>query len=92
MPENSVLYITTYITAVSLLSIVLTVYDKSAARRGFGRIKESTLLLVAALGGSVAMLATMRLIRHKTKHARFMFGIPVIIPVSGWPSRSVLIL
>lgn len=72
-------YIWVYLVSISLLSIGLTVHDKNAARRGSWRVKESTLLLVSALGGSVAMLATMRIIRHKTKHAKFMEGIPVII-------------
>ena len=79
MPENIPLYIGIYLAAVNLLAIVLTGYDKSAARRGSRRISERTLLLVSTVGGSVAMLVTMRLIRHKTKHAKFMVGIPAII-------------
>jgi len=72
-------YIGIYFAAISLLAIVLTVYDKRAARKGSKRIKEKTLLLVSIIGGSAAMLVIMRLIRHKTKHARFMVGIPIII-------------
>jgi len=72
------IYIAVYFAAISLLATVLTAYDKSAAQRHKWRVCESTLLLVAALGGSVAMLLTMRVIRHKTKHAKFMVGIPVI--------------
>jgi len=53
--------------------------DKSSAKKGRRRVKESTLLIVAALGGSLAMLLTMLAVRHKTKHAKFMVGIPVII-------------
>jgi len=62
-----------------LAAIVLTLRDKSAARQRKWRVKESTLLLVSALGGSIAMLLTMRAIRHKTQHKKFMLGIPVII-------------
>ena len=58
---------------------MLTAYDKRAAQRGLWRIPERTLLLAAILGGSVAMLLTMRAIRHKTKHTKFMVGMPVII-------------
>ncbi len=65
--------------AASLLAVVFTVADKRRARRGKWRVSESTLFLLAALGGSGAMLVTMRLIRHKTKHKRFMIGLPVII-------------
>ncbi len=43
------------------------------------RIPEKTLLIISALGGSVAMLITMRAIRHKTQHMKFMIGIPAII-------------
>ena len=72
-------YVGMYLAGISLVSIGLTVFDKRAARLGLWRIKERTLLLIAAIGGSIAMLITMRLIRHKTKHAKFMVGIPVII-------------
>lgn len=43
------------------------------------RVPEKTLLIIAALGGSIAMLVTMRTIRHKTQHMKFMIGIPAII-------------
>ena len=73
------LYICIYFAAINLIAIALTVCDKRAARCGSWRVKERTLLLISAIGGSVAMLVTMTLIRHKTKHAKFMVGIPVII-------------
>lgn len=73
------LYIAVYLAAISLLAVILTVHDKRAARQHKWRVRENTLLLIAALGGSVAMLVTMQIIRHKTKHAKFMAGIPVII-------------
>jgi len=79
MPDNIYTYIGIYLAVISLFSIGLTLYDKRAARRGSWRVKERTLLFVSAIGGSVAMLAAMRLIRHKTKRALFMAGIPVII-------------
>jgi uncharacterized membrane protein YsdA (DUF1294 family) len=79
MPDHIVTYIGIYLVAVSLLAIGLTLCDKRAAQRGSWRIKERTLLLVSVFGGSAAMLVTMRFIRHKTKHVKFMMGIPVII-------------
>ena len=69
-----------YIAIMSLVSIIVCIYDKIAAKKFTKhRTRESSLLLLSALGGSVAMLATMLLIRHKTKHAKFMVGIPLII-------------
>ena len=69
-----------FLAAVSLLSVIVTVYDKWAAKhRPRRRIRERTLLLLAAAGGSVAMALTMALIRHKTRHKKFTVGIPLII-------------
>ena len=69
-----------YLLAISIISVVVCIYDKIAAKHNpKHRTRESTLLLLSALGGSVAMYVTMQLIRHKTKHFKFMVGIPVII-------------
>ena len=69
-----------YVFAVSLWAVIITAYDKFAARkRPEHRVREATLFAVSAMGGSVAMLLTMLSIRHKTKHKRFMIGIPLII-------------
>ena len=71
-----------WLAAISLVSIIVCCYDKIAAKHWTKhRTRERTLLLLSALGGSVAMLLCMLLIRHKTKHAKFMVGIPLIILV-----------
>ena len=68
-----------YVLVVSLISVIITVFDKKIAGTGKRRISEATLLLWSALGGSVAMYLTMHAIRHKTQHKKFMIGIPIII-------------
>ncbi|MBQ7384545.1 MAG: DUF1294 domain-containing protein [Clostridia bacterium] len=73
-----------YIIAISVISVIVCCYDKFAAKHiTKHRTRESSLLLFSALGGSVAMLITMFIIRHKTKHAKFMIGIPVIILIQA---------
>jgi uncharacterized membrane protein YsdA (DUF1294 family) len=72
-------YIGIYLATISFVAAILTAHDKRAAKHGSRRISEATLLIVSAIGGSVAMLAMMKAIRHKTKHKRFMVGIPVMI-------------
>ena len=75
-----ILFFLAYLLIISVVSFAVTVYDKWAAvKRPQERTRESTLLLLSALGGSIAMLLTMLGIRHKTKHLKFMIGIPIII-------------
>ena len=57
----------------------LTVSDKVRAKKGKWRVPEDTLLFVALLGGAVGEYITMRLIRHKTRHKKFMITLPVFI-------------
>jgi len=64
---------------ISIFSIHITKKDKHSAINNKWRVKEATLLIVSALGGSLAMLLTMRIIRHKTDRKKFMLGIPVIM-------------
>ena len=68
-----------YMVAISLLACALTAWDKRCACREKWRVSEKTLFTVALLGGAAAMLMTMRAVRHKTMHRRFMWGLPLII-------------
>ncbi len=70
-----------YLAVISVLSILVCVYDKFASKTGKvqWRIPEKSLFVWSVLGGGAAMFLTMLLIRHKTKHPQFMIGIPVII-------------
>ena len=75
-----ILFFLAYLLIISVVAFAVTLYDKWAAvKRPQKRTRESTLLLLSALGGSMAMLLTMLGIRHKTKHLKFMIGIPIII-------------
>jgi uncharacterized membrane protein YsdA (DUF1294 family) len=53
--------------------------DKRKARKNRWRIPERTLILSAALGGSIGALLGMYTFRHKTKHLKFTLGIPAIL-------------
>ena len=72
-----------YIAVISIVSIIVCIYDKAISKKNRVelRIPEKVLLILSAIGGSVAMFVTMLLIRHKTKHVKFMLGIPLIIIV-----------
>lgn len=70
---------TVVFTIISGIALIVTVYDKVIAGGKRRRVPERTLFLIALLGGAAAMYLTMLVIRHKTKHKRFMLGLPLII-------------
>lgn len=85
-----ILYLAVYLTAISLVAVIITISDKYKAAHGKWRVPEATLFLVAFLGGSLAEYVTMRLIHHKTLHKRFMLGLPAICVI--WIILIYLIL
>ncbi len=72
-------YAVIYFCAISFISVLLTIADKYKAKRNKWRISESTLLIVGLLGGALCEYITMRIIRHKTLHKKFMIGLPAEI-------------
>ncbi len=73
-----------YGIGVSVVAVVTTVYDKWAAQHDRRRIAERTLFSIAIAGGATAMYVTMQVIRHKTKHKRFMIGLPLVFVLQFW--------
>ena len=67
--------------ALNLVAFVLYGLDKLKAKRGAWRIPEATLLLIAALGGSLGALLGMELFRHKTKHWKFKILVPLFLAI-----------
>lgn len=76
-------YVLYYLLLINLFSLSLCWYDKRAAIRQKWRIKESTLLLSAALGGSVGFYVGMKAFRHKTKHLKFTVLVPLLIALQS---------
>lgn len=69
-----------YLVILNAVTFVVYGLDKRFAKTpGHRRVRERTLLLLAALGGSLGALAAMRGFRHKTKHKKFVFGVPAIL-------------
>lgn len=72
-------YLIGYLVIINAAAFLLMRADKEKARRGDWRIPERTLLGCAVLGGSLGAIAGMRLFRHKTRHAKFYLGLPLIL-------------
>lgn len=81
-----------YVAVISIVSVVMTINDKSCAKKGKWRVPEKTLFILSALGGSVAMYITMKAIRHKTQHKRFMIGIPAIMVVQAILIAGIILI
>lgn len=68
-----------YLLLINAAGFLLMLADKLKAKKNRWRIRESTLITVAALGGSVGSLLGMYAFRHKTQHLKFTLGIPLIL-------------
>ena len=75
----SMKYFLLYLLLINAVGFALMLIDKGKAKHNRWRIKEATLMTVAALGGSVGSLLGMYTVRHKTKHIKFTVGIPLIL-------------
>ena len=79
MPQFSEL-ILVYVAFISIFAVVITIVDKKRSKRKrTKRISELTLMLTGLFGGALPMYVTMKAIRHKTKHKKFMIGLPLEI-------------
>lgn len=68
-----------YIIAINIITFIVCGVDKLKAKKGWWRIPEATLLMLAVIGGSIGAWCGMMLFGHKTKHWKFKLGVPVII-------------
>lgn len=70
-----------YLLVINVTGFVLMFIDKRRAQNNQWRIKEATLFLTAAIGGSIGSMLGMKVFRHKTKHLSFLIGMPAIFIV-----------
>lgn len=70
-----------YLLIMNAVGFSLMLADKYKAKKKLWRIRESTLLGIALLGGSAGCLLGMYTVRHKTRHRKFTLGIPLILSV-----------
>ncbi len=78
---NYLYLILSYLLVVNVVAFFAYWNDKRKAKRKTWRTPEVTLLLLAAIGGSVGAWGAMQLFRHKTNHPQFYIGVPLIFVV-----------
>ena len=81
-----------YLAVISLVSVVITVADKVSAKRGGWRVPEATVMTLGLFGGALFMYVTMKTIRHKTMHKKFMIGLPLEIFIHAAIAFAVIYL
>ena len=67
-----------YLLVVNISTVAVYGWDKLSAKQGWQRVPEKILLLLALIGGSVGAMAAMTFFRHKTRHLKFIYGVPMI--------------
>ena len=71
--------ITLYLAVMNLTGFAMMGIDKRKAVKRLWRIPESTLFVIAIIGGSVGSIIGMRVFHHKTRHWYFELGMPLIL-------------
>ena len=79
--EHSILQtvLWSYLICINIITIAVYGIDKRSAVRGKWRIRVSTLLGLAAAGGSVGAWLGMHLFHHKTRKKKFTSGVPLML-------------
>ena len=68
-----------YLIVINVVTFLVYGLDKWKAKQGSWRISEATLLILAAIGGSIGALLGMNVWRLKTMHKKFKYGLPLIL-------------
>ena len=72
-------FIPIYLLIINAAGFLVMTIDKLYAVKKMQRIPERTLLGIAVFGGSVGVWVSMYAVRHKTRHPKFVIGVPVIL-------------
>ena len=76
MMQETVIY---YLIVINIVTFLVYGIDKWKAKKSLWRIRETSLLMLAILGGSIGAWLGMKVWHHKTLHKKFRYGIPAII-------------
>lgn len=79
-----------YLVIVNVISFVTMGYDKKQAKKHGWRVPEARIFMLAALLGGPGVLLGMGIYRHKTKHNKFVYGIPAIVIIESFAVMKVL--
>ena len=67
------------LVTINVVTFFMYGIDKWKAKKSKWRIRETALLGLAVLGGSIGAWLGMKVWHHKTLHKKFRYGVPAII-------------
>ena len=80
MKDSNLLHIVLiYLVFINVVTFFMYGIDKWKAKKSKMRIRETTLLGLAVLGGSIGAWLGMKVWHHKTQHKKFCYGVPLIL-------------
>ena len=80
MKDLNILHIVLiYLVIINVVTFFMYGIDKLKAKKSKWRIRETALLGLAVLGGSIGAWLGMKVWHHKTLHEKFRYGVPAII-------------
>jgi Predicted membrane protein len=68
---------------INIFGFIIVAVDKYKAKRKLWRIPEKLFFIISLLGGCPGVYTGLLVIRHKTRHWYFMYGIPAIFLVQS---------
>lgn len=72
-------YFLFYFVIINIYALIIMYRDKRKAQEKAWRTPEATLFAIAVFLGSPGILLGMYMFHHKTKHMKFVLGIPAIM-------------
>ena len=79
-----------YFLCISFITFLAFAADKRQAVKGGCRIPEADLMSLSILGGALGGLFGMYACHHKTRKAKFLIGLPLIL--AGWCAALFFLL
>lgn len=77
MPLFEIIIVT--LLVINVITFAIYGIDKLKAKKGWWRVSEFTLLMLAFAGGSLGAHLGMKAFRHKTQHLKFKYGVPAMM-------------
>ena len=68
-----------YLLTINIITFIIYGIDKYKSIKHKYRISESTLIILAILGGALGALSGIIIFHHKTKKKKFIITIPIIL-------------